>query len=615
MKKQIRLILMTFMILSLGLIAGGCDILPIVGAGQGPLTDPTPVVNPPPVGGFTRGVAPIESVAVRVLESFPVQVEAVVSGYMPDSCTTIEGIVKERRDTLFAVSITTTRPADASCAQAVYPFQEIIALDVLGLNAGVYTVDVNGIRGQFELAVDNQPIAEGAILGGSVWHDQCAVAGGEGGVPVVATPGCVKNNEGLYEGNGLLDTGEPGISGVLVDLGLGACPSSGFATTVTGSDGAYRFADLEPGTYCVSITPIQGQNVAALIPGGWTFPTRNVDVGRNTITVVAGEEKQNLDFGWDYQFLPEPPQLPTPTVAPATPTPRPTPCDWASFVKDVNVTDGTVFTPGARFTKIWRLKNVGTCTWTKDYDLVYVSGDKMNAPGAVALPGSVRPGETVDVSVTLIAPEKEGDYRGYWSLRNAAGVLFGLGGDTKGRFWVDIEVEEVFRVPKYSFAESYCDASWRSAAGSLACPGSQDSEVGFVVKLDNPALENRREDEPTLWVHPNHANESWIQGTYPAFRVKDGDRFRAWVGCLEDSEACDVTFELGYLAENGKYRSLGAWREVYDGKVTIIDLDISALAGEDVRFVLTMSNDNGRPRRANGFWFSPNISRISRNLN
>jgi len=31
------------------------------------------------------------------------------------------------------------------------PFQEVISLDVYGLKAGVYNVDVNGIKGTFEL--------------------------------------------------------------------------------------------------------------------------------------------------------------------------------------------------------------------------------------------------------------------------------------------------------------------------------------------------------------------------------------------------------------------------------------------------------------------------------
>jgi len=41
------------------------------------------------------------------------------------------------------------------CAQVMTPFEEVVALDVVGLKAGVYTVDVNGVGDTFELQMDN----------------------------------------------------------------------------------------------------------------------------------------------------------------------------------------------------------------------------------------------------------------------------------------------------------------------------------------------------------------------------------------------------------------------------------------------------------------------------
>jgi len=142
-----------------------------------------------------------------------------------------------------------------------------------------------------------------------------------------------------------------------------------------------------------------------------------------------------------------PTSIPTSTPAPATNTPLPTAtavsyCDWVSFVKDVTVPDGTTFAPGEIFTKTWRLKNRGTCTWTPDYMLVYTSGTSMGGTTALRLPGYVAPGQTVDVSVTLTAPDKSGDYVGYWMLRNQYGALFGYGDTANQAFYVEIEVEE-----------------------------------------------------------------------------------------------------------------------------------------------------------------------------
>jgi hypothetical protein len=56
----------------------------------------------------------------------------------------------------------------------------------------------------------------------------------------------------------------------------------------------------------------------------------------------------------------------------------PHPCDWAQVTGDVTVKDGTTFSPGKKFTKTWRLKNIGACTWTDNYDLVFVSGERMD---------------------------------------------------------------------------------------------------------------------------------------------------------------------------------------------------------------------------------------------
>ncbi|MBI5951392.1 MAG: hypothetical protein HY865_07025 [Chloroflexi bacterium] len=147
------------------------------------------------------------------------------------------------------------------------------------------------------------------------------------------------------------------------------------------------------------------------------------------------------------------PVPPTPIVVQVTSTPVPTAtslpaatqvtyCDWAFFVKDVTIPDGTVLAPGETFTKIWRLKNRGTCTWTSDYMLVFSSGSQMDGKTVVTFPGNVAPGQTVDVSILLTAPSVPGSYSGYWMLRNSSGALFGTGDKANIPFYVDIQVKQ-----------------------------------------------------------------------------------------------------------------------------------------------------------------------------
>jgi hypothetical protein len=118
---------------------------------------PTPAEPKPTSEEVIQGKAVVEEIDTQILESFPVQVHVLARGYLPDGCTEIDEIEQARSGQAFQVTITTVRPADALCTEALVPFEEVVALDVLGLQAGTYTVDVNGITDSFELAVDNEP--------------------------------------------------------------------------------------------------------------------------------------------------------------------------------------------------------------------------------------------------------------------------------------------------------------------------------------------------------------------------------------------------------------------------------------------------------------------------
>lgn len=136
---------------------------------------------------------------------------------------------------------------------------------------------------------------------------------------------------------------------------------------------------------------------------------------------------------------PQPSNTPVPDTA--TPSNTPIPCNLGKFIDDVTIPDGTKFGPGDVFTKTWSLKNVGSCTWTSGYDIVFYSGDAMGAPSTVQITtGTVNPGQTVEVSVNLTAPDSAGTYRGNWQLRDPSDTIFGIENSTSGYFWVEIKV-------------------------------------------------------------------------------------------------------------------------------------------------------------------------------
>ena len=128
---------------------------------------------------------------------------------------------------------------------------------------------------------------------------------------------------------------------------------------------------------------------------------------------------------------------PTFTVAPedteaVPPTNTPKPCNAAYFESET-IADGTEFEVGENFTKTWRLRNIGTCTWNTNYKLVFGSGDQMGGPNSKKLTQEVAPNELVDISVDLQAPGSAGTYKGHWKVADDEGNMF------VNNIWVEIK--------------------------------------------------------------------------------------------------------------------------------------------------------------------------------
>ena len=127
---------------------------------------PTPTREPSPDSGeFIYGEeAVFGSVDVVILESFPVQVQATVSGYLLDGCVVLDEISAGREGYDFTLRATTHRPAgEVECTEALVPFTETVPLEVFGLEAGTYTVHAQEQTATFELAVDN--VLEEPVIG------------------------------------------------------------------------------------------------------------------------------------------------------------------------------------------------------------------------------------------------------------------------------------------------------------------------------------------------------------------------------------------------------------------------------------------------------------------
>jgi len=181
--------------------------------------------------------------------------------------------------------------------------------------------------------------------------------------------------------------------------------------------------------------------LATLLLAACNFPMALSSEEENVATTVAQTvEALEAEMEQPELVLPTIEQVvPTVTLMPTIkpePTSTTTPCLYAAFVSET-VKDNTVFSPGETFTKSWTLKNTGSCTWNKDYRIVFSSGNQMGGPDKQNLPAVTAPGETVTIELELTAPSTAGTYKGVWKLRTDKGVDFGL----PNGIWVKIVVE------------------------------------------------------------------------------------------------------------------------------------------------------------------------------
>lgn len=97
--------------------------------------------------------------------------------------------------------------------------------------------------------------------------------------------------------------------------------------------------------------------------------------------------------------------------------------DRAKWVSQT-ILDRTRFSPGQTFNMTWTLQNAGTTTWTTAYSFRFWGGEQMGAPKIVNLDREVAPGETIDITVSMKAPAKAGEYQSRWVMFNAFQTSF-----------------------------------------------------------------------------------------------------------------------------------------------------------------------------------------------
>jgi hypothetical protein len=169
-------------------------------------------------------------------------------------------------------------------------------------------------------------------------------------------------------------------------------------------------------------------------------------------------------------------------------------CYNAAYVSDVTIPDGTVLAPGEAFTKTWKLQNTGGCDWNADFLLAYETGTDMDGVDTY-IEDYVTAGDTVSISVPLVAPETEGTYTGYWRLSTDSGEAFG------GSVFVMIVVSEgaATATPTYTATATntaYAEDTPTYTPTCTATPSPTPTEVEESMETKSNTLTSVEEDGP-----------------------------------------------------------------------------------------------------------------------
>lgn len=139
--------------------------------------------------------------------------------------------------------------------------------------------------------------------------------------------------------------------------------------------------------------------------------------------IEGGGDEAEVTIARQSEIVRNPAAMPTPTPIP--PIDQPVNCkNVMVYMSDVSYPDGSKINPGKTFTKTWRIYNNGSCKWYEGYSIVFTDGDYMSA-NSVPIPSLTIPGTTVDVPMSMLAPQAPGEYTGYYQMRAPDGSFFG----------------------------------------------------------------------------------------------------------------------------------------------------------------------------------------------
>jgi len=274
-----------------------------------------------------------------------------------------------------------------------------------------------------------------------------------------------------------------------------------------------------------------------------------------------------------------PSETPTQTTSPSNPSGTITPmnCTHSAKFLGETVPDDSIFAPGQEFIKTWTLQNIGTCTWTPEYSLVYIRGEQMNGTSPSPLGQSVPPGGSIQVFLPQKAPANAGEHQGFWKLRSTSGQEFGLGQNADVAFWVKISV-----IPgtsgggsgsAFGGPQNLGSPSWVESFDNKSSPWFLGTDSGIDFDINNGRLVmTALKPIGDQWrvAQPSYLSDFYLQASFSTGSTCSGKDGYGLIVRAPDSPtgsilsgyifsfSCDGKYRV-YRMDNGNFNGIQNW--------------------------------------------------------
>ncbi|MBN1377637.1 MAG: hypothetical protein JXA04_00215 [Gammaproteobacteria bacterium] len=165
-----------------------------------------------------------------------------------------------------------------------------------------------------------------------------------------------------------------------------------------------------------------------------------------------------------------------------------------------------------------------------------------------------------------------------------------------------IEADKAMGLNQYA-----AKASWKSAAGKLAFPGSVRDSQGYVRIVSEANLSTGNKAQDLLNTHPEWKPRGFVEGTFPEMKLGNNMHFKTVIGFLQGANESSGVHFLLFIKADG-HKNLMFSKYATPRKHENVDIDLSAYAGKTVQLIFHVLTDVGATNRQNyAVWVKPRL--------